>query len=214
MVITHYSGQCFKVQFGDVSIVFDPISKASKNLDASKFGVDIALVSRKHPDFNGIAEVTYGEKVPFVVNGPGEYEYNGVTIQGFPTKSTYDIEKGTGSAINTMYVVKLEGMTLVFLGALSDATLPLEAREALDTIDMLFLPIGGGEVLDVSQAEKLCVLLEPHIIIPMHYKGIGDKGSLESFAKEGGRTLEKTDKLTIKKKEVNEKDGIIIAITP
>jgi L-ascorbate metabolism protein UlaG (beta-lactamase superfamily) len=214
MVITHNGGQCFKVSFGDITLVFDPISKASKNLDASKFGVDIALISRNHDDFNGVEAVTYGDKVPFVVSGPGEYEYNGVTIQGFPTKSTYDTPKGVQSCINTMYVVKLEGMTLVFLGALSDAALPHDAREALDTIDILFVPVGGGEVLNAGQAEKLCVLLEPNVIVPMHWSGIGEKGALDSFLKEGGRTVEKVDKLTIKKKEAQEKGGTIVVVTP
>ena len=80
MVITHHGGQCFKVTFGDLTLVFDPISKGG-TLPAVRFGADIALVSRNHPDFNGIAEVTYGEKEPFAVTGPGEYEKEGVTIQ-------------------------------------------------------------------------------------------------------------------------------------
>jgi L-ascorbate metabolism protein UlaG (beta-lactamase superfamily) len=212
MVITHHGGQCFKVTLGDLTLVFDPISKASA-LSGVRFGADIALVSRNHPDMNGIAEVTYGEKVPFAVTGPGEYEKDGVTIQGFLTKSQYGLAKGESEAMNTIYAVKLEGMTLVHLGALVDTTLSLEAREAIDEIDILFVPVGGDGVLDPAEAAKLATFLEPKIIIPMHWSGMGESDALATFIKAGGGESEKMDKLTLKKKDTAEKDGAIMVLT-
>ncbi len=217
MVITHHGGQCFKVTFGDFTLVFDPISKqATKGSDLSpvRFGADIALISRNHPDMNGAAEVSLGGKEPFVVNGPGEYEKGGVTVQGFLTKSEYDLPKGQLSATNTVYAIKLEGMTIVHLGALSEPVLSQEARESIDDIDVLFVPVGGDGVLDAAGAAKLCTILEPKIIIPMHWSGMGEKGSLELYIKEEGGAAEKVDKLTLKKKDTAEKDGAIIVITP
>ena len=213
MVITHHGGQCFKVTFGDLTLVFDPISK-SATLPSVRFGADIALVSRNHPDMNGVAEVTYGEKEPFAITGPGEYEYGGVTIQGFLSKSEYGLGKGVSSAVNTIYAIKLEGMTLVHLGALSDVSLSQEAKEAIDEIDVLFVPVGGDGVLDSAGAAKLTTMLEPRIIIPMHWSGQGEAKALEAYLKEEGGTAEKTDKLTLKKKDALDKDGDIIVITP
>jgi L-ascorbate metabolism protein UlaG (beta-lactamase superfamily) len=213
MVITHHGGQCFKVTFGDLTLVFDPVSKGG-TLPAVRFGADIALITRNHPNMNGSAEVAFGGKEPFVIAGPGEYERGGVTIQGFLTKSEYGLEKGQLSAVNTVYAVKLEGMTLVHLGALADPVITQEAREAIDDIDVLFVPIGGDGVMDPAAAAKLATILEPKIIIPMHWSGIGEKGMLESYIKEEGGTAEKVDKLTLKKKDTSEKDGAIIVITP
>lgn len=213
MVITHHGGQCFKVTLGDLTIVFDPVSK-NGTLPAVRFGADIALVSRNHPDMNGVSEVTYGEKEPFAIMGPGEYEKEGVTAQGFLTKSQYGLAKGDTEAINTVYAVKLEGMTLVHLGALSDTTLSLEAREAIDEIDVLFVPVGGDGVLDPAEAAKMATFLEPKIIIPMHWNGMGEKDALETFIKAAGGESEKMDKLTLKKKDAAEKDGAIMVITP
>jgi L-ascorbate metabolism protein UlaG (beta-lactamase superfamily) len=113
-----------------------------------------------------------------------------------------------------VYAVKLEGMTLVHLGALSDATLSLEAREAIDEIDVLFVPVGGDGVLDAAEAAKISTFLEPKIIIPMHWSGMGASDALEAFIKEAGREAEKMDKLTLKKKDTAEKDGAIMVITP
>lgn len=213
MVITHHGGQCFKVTFGSLTVVFDPISKDG-TLPGVRFGADIALVSRNHPDMNGVAEVTYGDTVPFAITGPGEYERAGVTIQGFLTKSKYGLAKGEEEAINTVYAVSLEDMTIVHLGALADKSLSQEAREALGEIDILFVPIGGDGVLTPAEASALATTLEPKVVIPMHWSGMGAPKSLDAFLKEEGGAEEKVEKLTIKKKDVSGKDGGIIVITP
>ncbi len=213
MVITHHGGQCFKVTLGDLTIAFDPISKKGA-LPSVRFGADIALVSRNHPDMNGVEEVTYGDTVPFAITGPGEYERQGVTIQGFLSSSKYGLGKGEESAINTIYALNLEDMTLVHLGALADAELPKEARENIDEIDVLFVPVGGEGVLSATKAHELAVSLEPKIIVPMHWNGMGAPKSLETFLKEAGNGSEKVEKLTLKKKDLAGKDGSILVITP
>lgn len=206
MVITHHGGQCFKVTLGDLTLVFDPISKGA-TLPSVRFGADIALVSRNHPDFNGVEEVTYGDKVPFAITGPGEYERAGVTIRGF-------LSKGPEESINTIYVVELEEMRLVHLGALASGELPAEAREALDEIDVLFVPVGGEGVLDAASAHELAVSLEPKIIVPMHWEGMGKAKSLEAFLKEAGNGSEKVDKLTLKRRDLVGREGSILVVTP
>lgn len=213
MVITHHGGQCFKVTLGDLTIVFDPISKGA-TLPSVRFGADIALVSRNHPDMNGVEEVTYGDKEPFAITGPGEYERQGVVIQGFLSKSAYGLAKGQEAAVNTIYSVELEDMTLVHLGALADTELSAEARESIDEIDVLFVPVGGDGVLSPAKAHELAVSLEPKIIIPMHWSGMGTPKSLETFLKDAGNGSEKFDKLTLKKKDLAGRDGSILVLTP
>jgi len=217
MVITHHGGQCFKVTFGDLTLVFDPIAKGG-NLSPVRFGADIALISRDHADMNGVEEVTYGDKKPFAITGPGEYEKQGIRMQGFLSKSAYGLKKGETEAVNTIYSVELEDMNLVHLGALVDGELSKEARENLGEIDVLFVPIGGppagGAVLSAAKAQELAVSLEPKIIIPMHWSGIGQPKALEVFLKEAGNGSETVDKLTLKKKDLIGRDGSIIVVTP
>ena len=213
MVITHHGGQCFKVTLAGLTLSFDPISKKG-TLPSVKFGADIALVSREHPDMNGLDEVTYGDKVPFAIAGPGEYEKAGVTVQGFLSNSKYGVPKGKETSVNTIYSVELEDMTLVHLGALSDKELPKAAREGIDEIDVLFVPVGGEGVLSPADAHELAVSLEPKIIIPMHWSGMGAEKALDTFLKEAGNGTEKVDKLTLKKKDLVGRDGSIIVVTP
>ncbi len=212
MVITHHSGQCFKVTFGDLTLVFDPVAK-NGTLPGVRFGADLALVSRNHPNMNGIDEVSYGGKEPFAVLGPGEYEHSGVTVQGFLSSSAYGFAKGQERAVNTVYAVELEDMTLVHLGALVDEELPKAAREGIDAVDVLFVPIGGDGVLSPGKAHELAVALEPRIIVPMHWSGMGEPKALDAFLKEAGGG-EKVDKLTLKRKDLAGHDGSILVLTP
>jgi len=203
MVISYFGGECFKVSHGDLTLAFNPPSKDSP-LKSPKFGADIALVSLDHEDFNGTENAAFGERQPFVITGPGEYEVKGVAVRGFGSESQYG-----GKGINTIYSVSLEGMNLCFLGALSSPTLPAAAKQELDDIDILFLPIGDKGMLDYDKAYALAVSLEPKAIIPMHY-GTAD---LKAFLKEAGEEkVAPQEKLTVKRKDLDGKEGEIIVL--
>lgn len=205
MVITYQGGEFFKVTFGNTVLAFNPISKDSK-LKSSRFGADIALITLNHSDMNGVDQVSFGDKKAFAVTGPGEYEIQGVYVKGFKSESEYGKEK----RINTIYTVNLENMNLCFLGALSSKDLKSETLEALDNIDVLFVPIGGDGVLSPADAYKLAVKLEPKLIVPMHYT----PATLKTFLKEGGEdTLKPVDKLTLKKKDLEGKEADIVVLS-
>lgn len=204
MVISYAGGECFKVSQGDLTLAFNPPGKSSK-LASAKFGADIALVSLDHQDFNGVENASFGEREPFVIEGPGEYEIKSVAVRGFATPSEY----GGTKSINTIYSVSLEGMNLCFLGALGTADVPPAAKQELDNIDVLFLPVGGEGVLEHAQAYKLAVGLEPKVIIPMHY----NEKSLKAFLKEAGEEGKKPEeRLTIKKKDLEGKEAEVVVL--
>lgn len=207
MVITFLGGESVKVQFGDTILAFNPVSKDS-SLKPVKFGADIALVSINHPDMNGVDQVTFGDKKPFAIAGPGEYEVKGVFVKGHASESNYGGEK----RINTIYTVELEGMNLCFLGAVDQAELPKEADEAIDGVDVLFVPIGGDGVLDAAKAYKLAVSMQPKIVIPIHYGDVGGKDALKAFLKEAGESPKPEPKLTLKKKDLEGKDADVVLL--
>jgi L-ascorbate metabolism protein UlaG (beta-lactamase superfamily) len=208
MVLTHHGGQCFKVTFGDLTIAFDPPGKDSKSLKINKFGADIVFISKNHTDMNGIEQVTHGEREPFVISGPGEYEVRGVRARGFQAKSLY----GGSEGITTLYLIELEGMTLLFLGSLNDTKLPHDLEETLDKVHVLFMPIGGEGVLSAQDAHKLSVKLESHITIPMHFDGVGEKSALGTFLKADGSDAKPVEKATLKQKDVEKENGTILVL--
>ena len=208
MIVTYYGKQFFKIQLGDRTIAYNPIGKDSK-FKGSRFGADIVLSSLRHPDFNGADQCTYGDREPFVITGPGEYEVGGIFIKGFSIPTTYAGEK----KINTVYSMVFEGINLCLLGSLpSPDSLSNEVKEGLGEIDVLFAPICGGDTLTAGGAYKLTLALESKVVIPMDYDG--DKKILEAFIKESGENTETVDKFTFKKKDLEGKEGSVVIVNP
>jgi L-ascorbate metabolism protein UlaG (beta-lactamase superfamily) len=125
--------------------------------------VEACAVERDNRALDDVAD-----REPFAIVGPGEYEVVGYQYADLRRQSSYNASQAE-TRINTIYSITLEGMNLCFLGALSDPTLPPAAKQELDDIDVLFVPIGGEGVLDHAAAYKLAVQLEPKAIVPMHY---------------------------------------------
>jgi hypothetical protein len=207
MIITYLGGEFVKVQFGDTVVAFNPVSKDS-SLKTAKFGADVVFSSLNHEDMNGVDLLSFGEKKPFVISGPGEYEVKGIFIKGLPGTSNYGGEK----RINTIYTMSLEGMNLCHLGAQSEEELEKDTDEAINEVDILFVPIGGDGVLDPAKAYKLAVALEPKIIIPIHYGDVGGKDALKQFLKEAGESPSPVPKLTLKKKDLEGKEAEVVVI--
>ncbi|MBP9749685.1 MAG: MBL fold metallo-hydrolase [Candidatus Pacebacteria bacterium] len=207
MIITHYGAEFFKVSFGDTTLAFNPISKDSK-LKQTRFGADVALITLEHPDMSGVEQVTHGDKVPFVARGPGEYEVNDILIKGYPSVSWY----GGVERINTIYLVSIEKMHILFLGALGNKELPSDLKEVLDDVDILFVPVGGDGVLEPSPAHALAVSIEPKLVIPMHWQGVGVDKSIDLFLKEVGEGASRVDKLTLKARDIDGKQNDVVVI--
>lgn len=209
MIVTYLGKQFFKISQGDLTLAFNPISKDSKHKDKiSKFGSQIALITTNHSDFNGVDTVTHGENVPFAITGPGDYETREIFIKGLLTET--EIDKKV--YINTVYILTVDGIKICFLGHLSK-DLNADTREAVSGSDILIVPIGGEGVLTPKEAYKLALTLEPKIIIPMDYGDDRLKDSLKVFLKEGGsEKTEALDKLTIKKKDLETRDGDIVVL--
>ena len=112
MIIHFFGNQFFKFQVGDTVVATDPFGKES-TLKGPKFGADIVLQSILHEDMKGGDDLTYGNKSPHVIKGPGEYEVSGTFIKGYSAYSNYDgIDSDTGT---TYYIFELDGMRVLFL---------------------------------------------------------------------------------------------------
>lgn len=209
MVITYFGKQYCKLVLGDLTIAINPPSRqGGGQAKYPRFGADIALTTTRYPDYNGSETVALGDKEPFVIDGPGSYEIKGIFITG--AKSTVTIEGK--EYINTVYGFELDGIKVAVLGALSDvATLSPEAKEIAGASDMLFIPVGGGDVFDSAKAYKAATSFSPNVIIPLE----ADEVALKKFLKEGGQEKnEMVDKATLKRKDLDGKENYIIPLIP
>src|SRR3989338_7017967 len=184
MIITWYGQACFKIQSGSTTIVTDPFEK-KLGLTPPKFEAQIALVTHEHFDHNNIVNISGS---PFVVDSPGEYETGGVKIRGI--FSFHDDKEGKERGTNTMYVIKMEDMTIANLGDLGQRQLTEEQVDALGEVDILMIPVGGNYTIDAETAVEITNQIEPKIVIPMHYqvKGLSVKlDPVSDFLKEIGQ---------------------------
>lgn len=193
-----------RISAGDTTLVLGPVSKQSKDFKPTNFGADVAFVSLNHADMNGVEEAGRGDKKPFAVMGPGEYEVKDITVSGFPSTSSY----GGSGKINTVYSLHFDGLSVLYLGALGDTNLPKEILE-MDSPDVLIIPVGGKGALSPAEAQKLAVKLEAKIIIPILY----DDKTLKQFLKEAGAEGTKpAEKLTLKPRDVIGKENEVIVL--
>ena len=202
MVITRYSAAFTKIQQGDLIFAFNPVSR-DFDAKAQKFGADVALISLNDPQFNGRDNVTFGSKEPFVINSPGEYEIGGVFVRGFASA-------GHDGKINTIFTTMIDGIKICHLGGLADPNIPADIIEEIGEIDILFVPISGGNFLSAKDASKLATALEAKIVIPTMYEnGV----EIKNFLKESGvEDQSPVDKLAVKKKDIEGKEGDIVII--
>jgi L-ascorbate metabolism protein UlaG (beta-lactamase superfamily) len=163
MDITWYGHACFRMRDKGATVVTDPYDQ-SIGYTLPKVRADIVTVSHDHADHNYVSGI---KGVPKVVDGPGEYEIKGVFITGIAT--FHDRKKGIQRGRNTVFLFEFDGLTICHLGDLGHV--PTQAQvEALSDVDVLLIPVGGVSTLGAPQAAEVISLLEPKIVIPMHYK--------------------------------------------
>lgn len=212
MEITYLGHSSFKIRGKNVTVVTDPFDPKMVGLKFPSINADIVTISHHHQDHDYIAGVT---QEPFVIDGPGEYEISGTRVLGL--SSFHDNKQGAERGENTIYEIRLDGLNLVHLGDLGEKLADGEA-EALDGVDILFVPVGGFYTIGASEAQEVIAQLEPKIIIPMHYQRSGLNPNvfakllpLEDFLKAMGKTeVVPQDKLVISKDKLTEETQVVV----
>ncbi len=192
MTITWYGHSCFRLENKDTSILIDPFS-SEIGLRPPKIKDNIVLVTHQHYDHNNIEGLP---QESFLAQGPGEYEVKNIFIKGI--QSHHDKNQGRERGLNTIYVIKMDEMTLVHLGDFGEEKLSEEQVEKIGDVDILMIPVGGVYTINYKEAVGVIHQIEPKVVIPMHYKIDGLKVDIdgpEKFLKEMGLTPEKTEKV-------------------
>ncbi len=182
--ITWLGHSCFRLRDRAATAVTDPYGK-DLGLTLPRVRADIVTVSHDAEDHNNVK----GAKGDYrVIDGPGEYEISSVFVTGLELHGDRKAKKETAPR-NTVFLFEFEDLTVCHLGDLNIVPTQAQVEEALSEVDVLLVPVGGGESLNASQAAEVVSLLEPHIVIPMHYKVPGSTANLDQvnkFLKEMG----------------------------
>jgi L-ascorbate metabolism protein UlaG (beta-lactamase superfamily) len=165
------------------TIVADPYDHSSVGYQALKLKADIVTVSHDAPGHNFVKGVKGYE---WDIRGPGEYEIGGIFITGVATN------EGKKDR-NLVYIYDYDGVTIGHLGDMPKVPTQTQV-EAFGTVDILLVPVGGGNALNAAKAAEVIALIEPSLVIPMHYKTLGSSlklSPLKQFLEEMGLTSSK-----------------------
>ena len=164
--ITWLGHSCFRLRDRAATVVTDPYGK-DLGLNLVRVRADIVTVSHDADDHNYVK----GVKGDFrVLTGPGEYEVSSVFVTGLELRGDRKKKEAVSGPRNTVFLFEFDDLTVCHLGDLSIVPTQAQVEEALGEVDVLLIPVGGGESLSASQASEVVSLLEPHIVIPMHYQ--------------------------------------------
>lgn len=200
MEITFHGANCVSLSAKSASLLVDP-SVPGVKVEQKK--ADIILTT--------FAQTLALGDEQLLIDTPGEYEAKGISIKGIAARGHMEEEGGQGA---TMYRIDMNNGRVAVVGhiypELSD-----EQLEALGTIDVLIVPVGGhGYTLDATGAAKIVRAVEPKIVIPTHYADRAVKyevpqAELKLFTDEIGGQVQEEAKLKLKAGDLPEQMTII-----
>lgn len=170
MEISWYGLSCFRLsERQHATVLTDPYDGAKVGLPALKAKADVVTISHAAAGHSYTQGITGFEHA---LDGPGEYEIGNVFITGIATPSE------NGAAPNVIYLFDFQGFKVAHLGDM--ISVPSQAQiEDLEMVNVLLVPVGGGNSLNAAKAAEIVSMIEPEIVIPMHYQRPGLKLDLE-----------------------------------
>jgi L-ascorbate metabolism protein UlaG (beta-lactamase superfamily) len=203
MLLENLGRGCFRVRGSGCTIVADPYDH--DDVPGVVAGADLVTSSRSRKDPR-----LRNESGGVIVDGPGEYEVRGVFVTGVRMGTVAD---GPGAdRANTAYTIVVDDIAVCHLGHLSRVPTQEESDD-LGSVDVLLLPVGGGAVLGPGQAIEVLGMLDPAIIVPMHYRSpeTPTVEPVERFFKEMGiDVVEPVSRLVVTRGSLPEEPQVVV----
>ncbi|MEK6256687.1 MAG: MBL fold metallo-hydrolase [Chloroflexota bacterium] len=181
MEITWHGHSCFRItERSMATVVTDPYNHEETGYKPLALKGDIITISQDSPNHNFVEAVKGSE---WQIRGAGEYEIGGVFLTTVPT----DKNKKDGAG-NMVAAFEYDGVNVVHLGMMKSVPTRGEI-ELIGNADVLLIPVGGGNSMNAARAAEVISMLEPGIVVPMHYKTDTSKLDLnpvDQFLKEMG----------------------------
>jgi L-ascorbate metabolism protein UlaG (beta-lactamase superfamily) len=158
-------------------VVTDPFDSKSVGYDPLKLKAEIVTISHDALGHN-FSDAVKGST--HILTGAGEFEIGGVFITAVQMDGA--VKKSKDKIRNTVYVFDYDGITVAHLGDLQQIPTQSEV-ELLGTVNVALIPVGGGNSLNAAKAAEVVSMLEPNIVVPMHYATPDSKSKLDELNK-------------------------------
>ncbi|CUH96794.1 hypothetical protein P22_2905 [Propionispora sp. 2/2-37] len=189
-----------------VKVLTDPFD-SSVGYAVPQVTADIVSTSHDHFDHNNI-EAAQGDF--FLVNQSGHFSHKGIDITG--VAAFHDDNHGAQRGRNIIYKFVVDGVHICHCGDLGHI-LTQEQVQEIGHVDILLIPVGGFYTIDCNQAVEVVKMLQPAVVIPMHFKTPAIQLPIEGvepfLERMGGVRLERQE-VEYDKKSVGQTPGVIV----
>jgi len=197
--VEYFGHSCFKVRGKHVSVFIDPFLEDSTGLELPTRKGDLVLVTAEKPEFNNVSAV---QDYSYIVSGPGEYEVEDVQVFGFSVNGV------------ALYEFKIDDVVFLHLGGL-EKPLEEDVLSELGQVGVLFVPVGGVDMLGPEKAAEVVAQIEPGIVIPMAYQldtdELSDLAPVSRFIEEMGEEEERKGELKLRSgSKLSEETDVIV----
>ncbi|HEX6695637.1 MAG TPA: MBL fold metallo-hydrolase [Solirubrobacteraceae bacterium] len=175
MQVEWYGQSAFRLTDGAATVFIDPFDDLTPLVDRGMrwdyptiedLQADLLLVTHEHFDHNGVGAVA-GDP-PTLRSTAGRLD--SPIGEVLAVASEHDDAAGTERGPNTLFAFTLGGRRVAHLGDLGQRDLREEQARALGTVDLLFVPVGGGPTIGAEQAAAIAARLGAGVVVPMHYR--------------------------------------------
>ena len=170
MEITYHGLSWVRLRGRDTTVVIDPPQAQLPGLARSASSLVVRTEGATDPEKLRVREGHVQE-----VSGPGEFEVRGVSVFGLPADGA------------TLMRIEVDDIRVVAAGRLQ-RQLSEDEIDALGHVDVLVLPVGGGDALGAVDATKVVSAVDPAIVVPARFRsgGAAEYDPVDKFAKEMG----------------------------
>ncbi len=145
-----------------IKIAMDPFDD-TLGYKVPRFRAEIVTVSHNHFDHDAPRMV---KGLHPVLKGPVERDIHKIHFKGI--KTYHDKKKGALRGENTVFIIETDNLRIAHLGDLGHV-LDDDTVYKMGKIDILLIPVGGVYTIGPYEAKEVVELIDPKIIIPMHY---------------------------------------------
>lgn len=176
MQVEWYGQSAFRLTGDGHSVFIDPFADMSSLTAArgmrfdyppiSGVSADLVLVTHEHHDHAGVDAVDGDPPVLRSTAGRLDSPLGPVLA----VASEHDAAAGTERGPNTIFRFELDGVSVCHFGDFGQPALREEQAAALESVDLLFVPVGGGPTIGAEAAAEIARRLNARWIVPMHYR--------------------------------------------
>ncbi len=175
MQVEWYGQSAFRLRSNDTTVFIDPFgdmsAAAARGLQFDyppihDVDADLLLVTHEHPDHNAVEVIGGSPRVLRSTAGRLDSPIGEVLA----VASEHDAAAGTERGPNTIFVFELDGIRVCHFGDFGQSSLREEQAKAIGSVDLLFVPVGGGPTIGAAQAAEIAHRLGVRWVVPMHYR--------------------------------------------